>query len=906
MKSSLLATKLMIPPLRPNLVKRPRLLDRFTGVPHLKLVLITAPAGFGKTTLVTSWLYEEKERAPNHHLTWFSLAESDNDPVQFFTYFVAALQTAVPHIGSASQALLNSPQPSRAPALLTPLLNELTAAEQKITLVLDDYHFINNQTIHEALSFLLDQQPPTLQLVLLSRSQPPLPLSRLRARGQLLEIGASDLRFSTTEAQEFLQNTMQRQVSMNHVQNLEARTEGWITGLQLAALASDQSNQLPHSFSGRHHYVLDYLVDEVLSHQPELVREFLLQTAVCERLSAELCDAVTQIQTWKLEQPHELSLSSQSLLAYLEAANLFIIPLDDERTWFRYHHLFVEFLQTRLHTKKSASDIAALHLRAAIWQQQNEFYAEAITHAFAAQAYDLAAELIMKTADQLWTRGSLNTLQTWLEKLPEETLTAQPRTAVYLAWVLFFTGQMSPDGEAQFAQAETLLNSIENQPEKLAPETEGMLLAVRTALASMQNAPEQTIQLAQKALALLPDEKFLWRSVVGISLAYAYQFTGQLTAAIETFGNAARQARTGGNLSGALFAYGRWAALLRQQAKLHEAEQVYQEALRAAAQVEGQTLPICGQIYLGLGELAYEWNALGDAETFLKRGISQFQAGGFPTIDAQFLLARLYVNQSRHAEADALAEQAAELLNHNEDPRLNRGTALAAQASYWLLAGHITAVKTWAAQTQLPRQQPNPWQEAELLTWVRLQLSGGTTETVSAVLTPLYEMAAGHGRVSSQIEIRLLQAITLQLSGKTEAALAYLQEALALAQPGGFRRLFLDEGARCHALLKAGYQLWKAAETVDTAVLSLVESLLLAFNETLAEEPTAGQSLVEPLSSRELEILRLIRDGRSNQQIADELVVALSTIKWHINNIYGKLGVRTRAQAIIRARELSI
>ncbi|KAA3659023.1 MAG: hypothetical protein DWQ04_23460, partial [Chloroflexi bacterium] len=762
----------------------------------------------------------------------------------------------------------------------------------------------------QAITFLSHNPPPDLHLILTSRSSPPLPLARLRARGELLEIRAADLRFTLPEATDFLHKLLPN-LPDNTIAQLETQTEGWITGLQLAALSlqnQPENKSLPHTFSGNHHYVLDYLIDEVLNQQPEEVREFLLKTAVLDRLCAPLCTAIlTGNKKQKTENKKRKTLDYRTRLTHLEAHNLFLIPLDNERRWFRYHHLFAEFLRSRHQQQASAAQIAALHEKAAIWYKNNNLHQEAIHHALAAKAYPLAATLITDIADSLWTRGSLSQLQSWLEQLPDDVRNGDSKTAVYHAWTLFFAAQMQSNDEAIFEKAhQTLLKAESNLPTNKSENRAmwGMVYAVHTALASVQADPLHTIQLGEKALDLLPEDSLIWRSVVSISLGFTYRAAGDISEAANTFANAARLSHKGGNLSGALFAFDNWATLLQQQGKLSEAENAYHEALHIASKQHADRLPITGQIHLGLGRLYYQRNQLTEAITVTQLGIDLFTPGGFSVQDRWLFLARLHLLNGDDAGMQTAVSQSTTTSSHQDYQ-----TAIHTQreqALLWIAQQNWTAVSNWAQQSGIKlTDAPNPWREAGYLILVRLALHQGRHEEALPVLQKLYEMAQENGRFGNCIEMLVLLAQIWQTMGKITKAQSTLQEAVTLAQPGGYVRVFLDGGQPIANLLKSIYSKEKKVGGMETAVFTHLETLLHAYPNPHPPTPNS-QSLIEPLSKRELEILTLIIAGHSNQQIADQLVVATSTIKWHINNIYGKLQVRTRTQAIARAHELKI
>jgi LuxR family maltose regulon positive regulatory protein len=915
----MLTTKLNIPPARSQVVHRQRLTDQLIAGLSRRLTLVSAPAGSGKTTLVSEFV-----RQIDRPVAWISLDAGDDDPTRFMTYLVAALQTVRPDIGQTVQALLHSPQPSPLEQMMVTLINELAAASVECVLVLDDYHLIKAEAIHNAVAFLLDNLPPTLHVVIAGRTSPPLPLPRWRGRGELTDVRMADLRFTPDEATAFLNGAMALGLTPEVIATLEARTEGWIAGLQLAALSlrrRDDGSQFVKTFTGRDRYILDYLVDEVISRQPERVQSFLLETAVLDRMTGPLCDAVTG-------QP-----DGQAMLGALEEANLFLVPLDNERRWYRYHHLFAEFLQARLRDHAGADGLATLHQRAARWHAQNGFTSEAVEHALAASDFELAAHLIEQAADELYSRGSIATLRRWLERLPEAVVRDRPRAAIYYAWVLFFAGEGSRDSETIFERADGYLRSAEKVMRERtsgakndSPNEElGMIYAVRTTMASAapvrksalcaQRDLARTIECGRQALAHLPEQNLIWRCVVNIGLGYAYRVAGNITAAAQSFAEASRLGHVGGNLSGALFARSNWASLLIMQGRLHEAEQVYQDALRVAAAHKGDLLPITGQIHIGLGRLLYEWNELEQAARYLAEGLKRAEAFGFCSPEVLMMLARVRRAEGDEETSQLLVAEAIEDLQTSETHIHSAMLARLEHVRLMLAQGDVQAASRWAKTSGLSFDaEPTAWREPETITFARVLIAQGQAEKIMPLVEALRRAATAGGRRGSLIEILAVQATAYHASGQATAAQTCLGEALAMAEPERYVRVFVDEGKPMLALLHQVYQSLKERPASATFSREYVERLLIVQRkaETVtvrapeAVATTTQQPLVEPLSQRELEILRLIAAGRSNKEIAQELFVAVSTIKWHVNNIFGKLNVQSRTQAIARAQRLGI
>lgn len=907
MSQTILKLQLEIPPARTQLVARQRLSERLRAGLAGKLTLVSAPAGSGKTTLVS-----ELARRSGRPVAWLSLEAGDDDPPRLLAGLAAALQQMEAGIGATTQALLQAAPPPPLESVTAALRNEIATAATPPLLILDDYQVLKNEAIHRAISFLIEHLPAGAHLIIVSRTRPPLPFPRWRARGELTELRLPDLRFTTEEATAFFRQVMKLDLAPETIAALNASAEGWIAGLQLAALALQRradDEQFIREFTGRHHYVFDYLMDEVMAQQPDETQEFLLRTAILTRLNDSLCDALTE------------RTDSHAVLQSLEETNLFLIALDEERQWYRYHHLFAEFLLARARTALGEAEIAALHGRAARWFAQHGSTDEALEHAFAAADFELAAQLIEQTADEMYARGAVVVLQRQLERLPENVRRARPRTAIYYAWALFFSGLGSSDVAGAFARAEEYLRRTEDLIGDNAElnDERGMIFAVRTSMsgaaaAAQRNAPDglaATIRYGEQALAYLPASNTTWRSVVNLGLGFAYRLAGEIAAATNAFTTASRLAEAGGNLSGALYALNHGGALLIAQGRLHEAERAYRNGLRLARERNAEQLPILGQIHFGLGRLLYEWNRLDEAAECLQAARARGEAGGFPIADVLMALARV-----RHAQGDAEAVQAA--LTEATQGRATQGvsaTFLAQaemeQARLHLVKGDVAAAARWAKAVNLSLDAPvAPWREAEYLTLARVLIAQGQTSQVVPLLAALKQSAAASKRHGNLIEILVLEATAAHARGETEAAQGTLKQVLALAEAAEYVRVFVDEGEPMTALLHQLYQLAKKDNPHQPGFSrEYLERLLLAFRSAQrSSSATAATTneLIEPLSEREWEILRLIAAGHSNQEIAAKLFVAPSTIKWHVGNLYGKLNVRTRTQAIARAQQLNL
>jgi LuxR family maltose regulon positive regulatory protein len=908
----LLRTKVHIPASRQDLVQRPHLLRRLDeGLrPANRLLLVSAPAGYGKTTLLTAWI-----RSLDLPTAWLSLGPADNDPVRFWRYVSATLQTLeieIPEALAESSLLgVQSAGPFPTRTVLTGLINAL-AKLSRLILVLDDYHLIDNNEIDQALGFLLEHQPPQLLLVLATRKDPHLPLSRLRARGQLTEIRVTDLRFTPSEASAFFEQTAGLSLAPDQASALATRTEGWIAGLQLASLAlrqqpSQNIASFVQAFAGSHRFVLDYLLEEVLQQQDERIQAFLLQTSILERLNGDLCDAV-------LAGPAADGEDSQQVLEQLEAANLFILPMDDERLWFRYHRLFADLLRARLDRDGPRLDCAPakeLHRRASAWYSANGYPGEAIGHALAAGDLDSAAQLIEGQALLLLTRGELTTLLRWLAALPEASIQARPWLSIYYAWALVLSGQTG--------EAERRLEDVEaaselgfadyRQPAPSRPEVptaelqpEGHIAAIRSYIAAQRGDMGRTVELAQRALDTLAEEDLVVRSVVAFTLGITHLACSKPEAAARAFAQASDMGQASGNVHLAVPAAGHLAELEVQQGHLHRAFETYRGMLDLA---EGS--PVSAQAHSGLSQLWLEWNNLALAGEHLTRSIELGRTWG--NLDAlcgdYALLSWLrHVEGCEQAADDALRE-AKRLASENKlHPRVVALLA-ATKARLAVARNDLAPARRWLHDIGLDAAD-DPLRQREAITVVRVLLALGEADQAAQQLARLLAVAKCDGFQGFTIELLALQALVHKTQGDQDAALEDLEQALTLAEPEGYVRTFVDEGEPMAELISA------LSHRASGPSHEYVAKLLAAFepppdDAQREREPEAvAEGLVEALSERELEVLRLVAAGLTNQEIADELVIAVSTVKSHTNHIYGKLGVKNRTQAIAQARSLRL
>ena len=904
----LLMSKLQMPRLRIRLVTRYHLTLRLQQGMEQALTLVSAPAGFGKTTLLAQWIAER-----DIPVAWLSLEPEDNDPVRFLSYVIAALRMVDAHLGATALALLRTPQPPPPEMVMALLSNELMRSPTgDFALVLDDYHLITATPIHRALTTLVEHMPPQMHLLIATRADPPLPLARLRARGHLRELRAADLRFSSEEASAFLHTVMGLDLSRQALEALESRVEGWVAGLQLAGLSlygrTDVATFLA-AFTGSHRFVLDYLSEEVLSRLSTPVLSFLVQTSILERLSGSLCDAVTGEE------------GSQAMLEALEQANLFVVSLDEERRWYRYHHLFADVLRSRL-WRTQPTQVPVLHHRASKWYAQQGQLVEAIQHALAAPDFDLAASFI----EQIWPlgrerlaplgmRGQLSTALGWFNALPEDLIRARPSLSLHHALLLIFANQFQ-QAQAHLRDAEQGLQ--DDQSSEQAQFLQGHLFSVQGNLLLLSGDLPGALSFARRALDVLPEEELPSRAGALVTLAHAYLVNGDVTAAsqrdVET---ALAWARTTGNLMAIMrnVTLLAWLHILRGD--LTGAAALYEQVTRVWLQPE--VLPAIASAslfyYFGLGSLLYERNHLEEAAQYVRQGLELVQE----TMTVEPIAALLgyttlaHVQQAHGDEPGALAtlESFMRLAYERQYSSLWRAQAAAVQAQIRLAQGNLAGALIWmeAAEPSLNETMFVYTQEREYLTLIRIRITQGRDDPAGPflpnalrLLERLLSDAEAKARMGSTLEIIILQALALSARHNRASALTTLQRALTLAAPEGYIRLFVDEGTPMLTLLQESQARGMAPDYVAT----LLSAFGAQHKASTAPSVPASGSLLEPLTARESEVLQLLAAGSSNGEIARRLVLSLGTVKKHVSNICGKLGVQSRTQAIARARALNL
>ncbi len=892
MDATLLATKLYIPSLSRRLVPRPRLLAHLADGLLRPLTLISAPAGFGKTTLLAEWRASEAGR--DLPLAWVSLDEDDNDLVRFVSYVIAALRTLEQGLGDKTLAIIQSaPHPSPK-AVMSALVQDLVSAPQGIlradfVLVLDDYHAISAPPIHEAIGYLLEHLPASMHLMILSRVDPPLPLPRLRVRNQMVELRAEQLRFTPDEALAFLNQVMGLNLSADDVSALERRTEGWIAGLQMAALSLQghaDAASFVKAFTGSHRYIMDYLIAEVLDRQADALREFLLQTCILDRLTGDLCDAVTG------------SHDGHATLEELEHSNLFIVRLDEERRWYRYHQLFAELLRARLE-RLQPERIFELHRRASAWYEANQQYPEALDHAIAGKHYDRAAHLVEQVGNSLMASGGWGQVLVYLRALPPALVRSNPRLALLYASALVLVGQPQ-EVESYLRDVELAVSERAGNDPAQTVEWQGQVAAIRSRVAYLGGNFAHAIEHSRQGLALVPQQDLISRGILTLTLGSSLVLDGQLDEARKVFEDAHRINLAAGNRMFALDSAGSLAQVQEAQGHLHQAAETYRDILRLSGD---QTDPNVVSAHLNLGNVLYEWHRLGDAHDHWQRALTLAEQIYMPD---GVMLALLWLAKVRWAQGDSTT---AEVFIRRADAEIRdlptsivKPFALAIMARLALARGDVESVGRWASDLHLSSDADLPktlfLSRIDYMTRVHLLIAEGKLDEADQLLTKLQRAVVSTGLTGSEVEIWALQALLHRRRGDRSGAVNALTQALKRGEPEGYIQTFLDLGAPMAELL--------SAVVLRGQEPSYVRELLILMGEPGTGTGQPPPALVEALSERELEVLRLVAQGRSNQQIARDLVVATGTVKKHINNIFAKLDVESRTQAVARARELKL
>lgn len=893
MSALILATKLHAPLPRSKMVLRPRLLEAFN---KSQLTIISAPAGFGKTTLVSEWIM-----SCGQPVAWLSLDAGDNDLTRFLTYLIAALQSVAPTAGKGMVGTLHTlhlqDQSFSLESLLTTLINEIDSLSDHFVLVLDDYHVLDSKPVDQALIFLVEHLPKQMNLVITTREDPPLPLARLRARNQITELRSADLRFTSTEVTEFLNQVMGLNLTAENIAALETRTEGWIAGLQLVALSmqghADVTNFI-QSFSGAHHFVLDYLLEEVLQQQPENVQAFLLRTSILNRLCSSLCDAV-------LLDP---SVSGQETLESLERANLFIVALDNERHWYRYHHLFGDLLRQRQGQNIKPEEIAKYHIRASEWYERNNEEAEAFQHAITAKDFNRAAGL----AEKYW-QGMNQSFQSavwlgWVNQLPVSLMRMRPVLCVQIGWAFMDLGDVE-SSESSLRDAELCLEGSSDAM-IVVDEKEIQTLPARIAFARAYNAQTRrdfsaTVKYAELAIQLAPEGDQFIRAGAAAILGGSYWASGDLDAACKSMSEWIDSSMKAGNFIFSIASESGKADILTAQGHLHEALRTYEQSLKLASTYGKEVNQIIAHHHLGMALLHHEMGNDESAAQYFQQSIELGQQSTL--VDFPY---RLRLAQARLKEAEGDLDAALEFLKEAKrlfisTPIPNTRPVEALKARIYLKQGQLSKAQDWVRDCGIHGNDELSYlREFEHTLLAQVLISEGKTLVASNLLSRLLQKAEQANRMGSVIEILVVQALAFQANGELSQALASLKRALTLAEPEGYFRFFVNAGKPLAELLTA---LGQARN--DERLANYIQKLLSAFGKT-TPKPVKPQALIDPLSDRELEVLHLIADGLSNTEISEKLFLSLSTVKGHNLRIFNKLLAKNRTDAVARARELGL
>jgi LuxR family maltose regulon positive regulatory protein len=892
-RETLLSTKLFTPSIRPDHVSRPRLITQINTSLDKALILISAPAGYGKTTLVCSWLHET-----NTLNTWISLDEGDNDPIHFLQYLLTALQKVVPTIQTEMLSALRGP--TSYASLLSTIINEISKCPTPFVLVLDDFHVLHAQPVLDFFSSLIEHAPSSMHVILISRTDPVMPLSHLRVRNELMEIRAGELHFTRDEIETFLSKVMALELSIDDITALQVRTEGWIAGIQLAALSMQDCEDIHAfvtAFAGSHHYIIDYLTEEVLKRLPEKTSTFLLRTSILSRMCGPLCDAIVE------PDPND-QFNGQEILEELERKNLFLVSLDDKRHWYRYHHLFTDVLNRYLENLHPHLP-SKLHKRASQWFEQNGYIAEAIDHALMAGDQDQATKLIEQNGVFLLIRGEVMAVLKWISVVEPYSQT-HPWLYILKAWAYALSGDLDwVDGMLE--KAGELISSLE--PSQELKIMQGSIASARAHQANLMGDTHKAADFARQAIDILPDVDLVSRSLRAVStslLGDATSMTGDLDEAKRAYIESARICQAAGDVHLTIVINSNLANILVEQGVLRQAARIYSETLSLATRPDGQKALIAGRLFVELSQVYYEWNQLENAYQYAQQSLTLCRQWGNMDLQAVGLaqLARLERVYSHSDEMQAAFQAAEQLVN---------GYDLAPRYSIWVMAvlarllinqGNLERathliqktgidVNSSAGESEIPYLL-----EPMYLTLMRLFLAQRKYNHTLGLSQRLLHQAEAGNRIGRVVEILILQALAYHGKNDKEQALAVLNSAILLAQPDGYVRVFLDEG---EPMVKLLFQ--SKAHQVGGSYLSKLLSNLSTYSSQALPN---NQLLIEPLTKRELELLELIEQGCTNQDIANRLVISIPTVKRHISNIYSKLGAKNRTQAISLGKELNL
>jgi LuxR family maltose regulon positive regulatory protein len=911
----ILHTKLSIPPARANLVSRPRLIERLNGGLSRRMSLISAPAGFGKTTVVSEWVADLGpavlgDGSDREGVAWVSLDEGDSDPALFLTYMVVALSRLGALEGTAGErvlAMLRSPQPPPSGDVLTAMINAFTDTPGRVVLILDDYHAIESTAVDDVLLFTLDHQPPGMHLVLVTRVDPQLPLARLRAQDQLTELRASDLRFTLSEAAEFLNRVMGLGLSGEDIDALEALTEGWIAGLQLAALSMqgrDDVRGFIEAFSGSHRFVLDYLVEEVLEEQSEPIQQFLMKTAILDRLTGPLCDALVGEG------------AGTSTLRILEDRNLFLLPLDAQRRWYRYHHLFRDLLRQRLR-QLLPDQVPALHRSASHWYAENGFADQAVEHALQGEDFERAGAMIEAQFEAMYQRGEHMKVRRWLAQLPADLVSADPHLCVLQAWNMFTSGDLAAADQSIECLDEILLASPDHGSHGQAAADRptvsdrsklvGRAATIRAFLASYRGDVPRTVQSARLALDHLPKTDLFWRSAAQIAMGDAFANKGDMRAAHQVRKETVVTSRAAGDTYLLMLSHLRLAETLRELGELKQIINLCERQMGYAKEFGISNTVVAGYMLAVWGEVLAELDQLGEGIVRAREGVDLTERGRDVAMVgwSNLCLVRVLFSVGDMAGVEKAVRKIERLALDSEMPTWIPTRMGAWQARMWLKQGRLDAASKWGMERGLdPAQEPMYLREMEYIVLTRILIREGRLQEAMNLLSRLLEGAESGERTSRVIEILILQALAMQAQGDMNRSMGALARGLALAEPLGFVRTFLDEGPPLARLLYEAAARGVAADYTQRLLGAF--PLPEAEGATLSRPQAPASHLVEPLSEREINVLQHIAEGLTNREIAARLFISVNTVKAHTRNIYGKLAVNNRMQAVSKAKAFGI
>ena len=909
MPVSVLKTKLYISPLRPEIVPRPQLVLRLNESLHCKLTLISAPAGFGKTTLLKEWV-----AAYHSPVAWVSLDPLDNDPIRLWVHIIAALQMVQSGLGESVLSALQAPQPVSIDYVLTDLINEITQdtvglsvptiSSPRFVLILDDYHLITNRQVHNSLTYFLDNLPPQMHIIISGRADPPWPFARLRACNRMVEMRASDFRFSSQEASTFLNDLMGFDISPGDIAALDSRTEGWIVGLQMAALSMrnrEDKTAFIQAFTGTHRFILDYLLEEVMDQQSRGRREFLLKTAILDRMTASLCDTILDIK------------NSQSTLYQMEQANLFLVPLDDERCWYRYHHLFSELLRNQLQLRWP-EQLPILHQRASQWFEDHNYIEEAVQHGFAARDFQRVSLLIEKYAQGLLHQSRYSDLSSWIEALPDALVIERPWLCVYRSWTRHWAG-LREGGDDCLLSAEEILSGRSNLQEDEQRLLPGYIALVRAHYALTNEALSATITHAKKALEILPEDDYFARSTAGVALGGAYWGQGDVVRSERAFSDCATAALKGGynyRASSAMCYVGMQQV---KQARLYDAETTYREALTLAQDSSSRLTPIAGYPQAKLGELACEWNLLDQAQNLTRSALDLCNQLGHVDLIAEACASRARTQLARKefSGVEKTLRQADQLAAETKLDPWSTTWLDDCRVRLWLSTNRLDKAIRWVESSDLQiDSEINYHHDIHHLNLARVLVANLMTSPpelaipeVSGLLDRLYTAAEQVGWIHHKIKILVLKALVYQYNQQIDLSMDTLSQALCLAKSAGYIRVFIDEGMALEQLFQALLN----SQWMKTRLLAQNAAYVRKVNKAFKKESTLHPSrsvLADPLTQREMDILVLLATSKTVPEIAADLFVTSNTVRSHIKHIYSKLDVHRRLGAVQKAHDLNL